>query len=522
MRALNLLANELGLLEEALRRTGTLSALGVRLSNSLRRDLEAYFRKLQFQIEAIHLEDLAESLVVDPLNLDAAAAAAEREVSSGVEPLILENSNLLFSILFGNLRRAFLEGRTQTDQKLLLAEVDSSVLEGDIRAATWAVQRGSSLVRGIDETTRNRLASVVGGGIRDRVGVRGLARRIRTDFPKMNRARAKMISLTETNHALSQGALERMMERGAKFKTVVLSPAPCPICIANKNQGGIPVDRAFNSGHLRSPFHPNCLCTIVPARNLGKPKVASSVSKPVKVKPAVPPPPAPTPAEIRPPVLELLVSAPGIPGVSEKFKRGVALLPERFADISSEARATLARTIKKDFELQNLKRSVDIWSREGTEGIRASAENLIKRGVQINLGGSPAESLILGIRAAPTVQRTTYRGLSLFEGEEAIKLLKVQVGSKMQLGPQSFSYNRNIAEEFAGISPSTALEGDESVMFELVGASKGINASSLVGGNFAREVEFITDGIFKVISREVRTIKKVKVNWFRIQQEGVF
>jgi len=39
----------------------------------------------------------------------------------------------------------------------------------------------------------------------------------------------------------------------------------CPACVANAAQGVIPVEAAFQSGHIHGPAHPNCRCRILPA-----------------------------------------------------------------------------------------------------------------------------------------------------------------------------------------------------------------------------------------------------------------
>jgi hypothetical protein len=40
----------------------------------------------------------------------------------------------------------------------------------------------------------------------------------------------------------------------------------CEICEGNGNQGVVPIDQAFQSGHMTPPGHPGCRCAISPAR----------------------------------------------------------------------------------------------------------------------------------------------------------------------------------------------------------------------------------------------------------------
>jgi hypothetical protein len=133
------------------------------------------------------------------------------------------------------------------------------------QAVNWAHDYGAKLVTKMDEETKKRLAQVISDGINNKRGVDGITRDLRKEFTDMSRDRAKTISLTETNNALSEGALQRMKDMGVDGKQWI-PIRPCQICADNAAAGVIPIDQPFPSGHMRTPAHPNCVCTISPAR----------------------------------------------------------------------------------------------------------------------------------------------------------------------------------------------------------------------------------------------------------------
>jgi len=136
------------------------------------------------------------------------------------------------------------------------------------QAVNWAQKYGAGLVTNMDIETRSRLAQVISDGINNKRGVDGIARDIRKEFTDMSRDRADMIAQTESNSALSQGAMDKMQEMGIEGKEwiVIGDESTCDICDGNANQGVIPIDQPFQSGDMQTPGHPRCRCATSPAR----------------------------------------------------------------------------------------------------------------------------------------------------------------------------------------------------------------------------------------------------------------
>ena len=136
-------------------------------------------------------------------------------------------------------------------------------------AADWAATHSAELVVGIDQPTLEKMQAAVAQGISQRLGVPGTARLIRSTVEDMTVKRSQMIASTEMNSAFSEAALRKMERLGIEYKQIILAPDACEICTKNAADDPIPVDEAYASGDLRSPFHPNCRCAVVPSRPPG-------------------------------------------------------------------------------------------------------------------------------------------------------------------------------------------------------------------------------------------------------------
>lgn len=135
-------------------------------------------------------------------------------------------------------------------------------------AIDWADDHGATLVKGLDEETKKRLAHTISDGIAKKRGVPGLARDIRKEFADMSRYRSQLIARTETATALSQASLDSMKDMGIEGKEWVTAgdDRVSLECQGNAAEGVIPSDQAFSGGVMAPPQHPDCRCAIAPAR----------------------------------------------------------------------------------------------------------------------------------------------------------------------------------------------------------------------------------------------------------------
>ena len=132
------------------------------------------------------------------------------------------------------------------------------------QAVDYAGKHGAKLVTQMNEETKRRLAQVVSDGIKNKRGIPGLQRDIRKSFTDMSRTRANMIARTETNDALSQAFQDKCKDMGIEAREVNTGANPCPLCLDNAGAGVVPWTQAFPSGDMRTPFHPNCACSLSP------------------------------------------------------------------------------------------------------------------------------------------------------------------------------------------------------------------------------------------------------------------
>lgn len=274
---------ELSLLEAVLGLPGIQSPVGARLRQRARADLESYFWRLRRALEALGLEQLVGVAAEGPRELTSAQVAfIQTQVDTLLAPAVEEFGPLLAQTLAFHLATAYETGATESEERLtrdaatresFTEQVDEPTGAFGGRASDfaraaerYARERTATLVRGVNEETRRRLRGLITRGVRDGLGGPELGRLIRRDLVDMGRRRATLIANTELNDAFSQSSLDRMTARGAAGKTTVLSVNPCPICIANHGQGALPLEQGFQSGHVRTPFHPDCQCTLVAAR----------------------------------------------------------------------------------------------------------------------------------------------------------------------------------------------------------------------------------------------------------------
>lgn len=237
-------------LEEALGRKGFQSRAGQRLVTRMRQDLLFYFRRLERAIATLELERLA--------GIPEAHFIADRMLIPVLDAL----APTLEKILFQNLEDAFVAGRIFAE-KILATE--SEFIEQDHEAFEFASTRAALLIKDLNDTTRQRMRTAIAKGLRERLGTRGLGRLIRRTVLDMSRFRSVLIANTEMNQAVSFSSLQRFKRAGASFKTTIIRPKACPICVGNHAEGPIPIDQAFSSGHQHPPFHPACRDALVAA-----------------------------------------------------------------------------------------------------------------------------------------------------------------------------------------------------------------------------------------------------------------
>jgi SPP1 gp7 family putative phage head morphogenesis protein len=120
------------------------------------------------------------------------------------------------------------------------------------------------MIRGISDTLREELRTVLYHAYAEQVGPQGFARRIRELWPEISRRRARLIAHTEYNRAASVATLLSLRRQGITHKAwhTLGDRRVCQACRANAEQGAIPVDDEFSGGVLHPPQHPACRCSL--------------------------------------------------------------------------------------------------------------------------------------------------------------------------------------------------------------------------------------------------------------------
>ncbi len=114
----------------------------------------------------------------------------------------------------------------------------------------------------IDKTTIDRVSNAVADTYGNGGSYDDVVKSIKDTFSGFTDTRAEMIAQTELNDAYSQGQLQFARETGAEGKSWEPDGEACPICMANVEDGVIPIDEDFSEGEDAPPQHVNCDCSL--------------------------------------------------------------------------------------------------------------------------------------------------------------------------------------------------------------------------------------------------------------------
>ncbi|MCK4649535.1 minor capsid protein [bacterium] len=237
------------------------SAKNVRLRRKLEKELVKYFKSLENAFPFGKLDRIYNRYVKESLGSD---------TGNIVDPILSTLRTTLFEKLNNQLLAVWVSGTAemvswgQTKAGIPIA-YEGPPIQG---AIDWAKKHTATLVKGIDEETKKRLAYTIKQGIETKRGIPGLARDIRSTFTDMSKHRSELIARTETANALSQASLETMEDMGIDGKEWVTAgdDKVSDECLGNEAEGVIPVGQAFSGGVMAPPQHPDCRCTLSPAR----------------------------------------------------------------------------------------------------------------------------------------------------------------------------------------------------------------------------------------------------------------
>lgn len=150
---------------------------------------------------------------------------------------------------------------TQIDveDKAIVSQVNTLAVE-------WAENRAAELVTKIQESTRDYLRADVTQAVEEGWSTKQLGQALQENFG-FSESRSDMIARTEIARADVEGNLMAYRESGVVSgkESILGSEHDAPDeCDDNADAGVIPLDEAFPSGDMGPPYHPNCVCDVLP------------------------------------------------------------------------------------------------------------------------------------------------------------------------------------------------------------------------------------------------------------------
>jgi len=133
------------------------------------------------------------------------------------------------------------------------------------RAVAWFQRNGGSVdyIKGIQETTSKRVKAVISDGLDTGKSYNEVTRLIRAEFDNMSRKRAQAIATYETGNAYEAGNrmfADSLVEDGITIEKMWNCEAEsCEVCVANQEEGWIPIEQQHQSGHDQPEAHLHCV-----------------------------------------------------------------------------------------------------------------------------------------------------------------------------------------------------------------------------------------------------------------------
>jgi len=241
----------------------------------LERELVRYFDKLEQAFPYSKLSSIYNRYVKESIG---------SEAGNILDPILATFEKTLTTMFEGQLSEIYVSGQAEmitwgkTKGGVPIA-YEGPPIQGAIDWAKSHVSK-AKLVDGLNEETRKQISNIISNGIKNKRGIPGIKSDIRHKFGWMARgapsdikgltlaSRAELIARTETANALSQSSLDSMKDMGINGKEWVTAgdDKVSDECLGNEAEGVIPVNQAFSGGVMAPPQHPDCRCTIAPAR----------------------------------------------------------------------------------------------------------------------------------------------------------------------------------------------------------------------------------------------------------------
>ena len=132
----------------------------------------------------------------------------------------------------------------------------------NVRELETAYARNYSALEDITDDIDQSLSNILTEALRKGWGTRKTADKITKEVRDIQHSRARTLARSEMLNVHNTATIRRYMEFGVT-EVEILTHTPCPeICRPIASGDPYPIDNLPRGG---PPFHPNCVCTIVPA-----------------------------------------------------------------------------------------------------------------------------------------------------------------------------------------------------------------------------------------------------------------
>lgn len=133
------------------------------------------------------------------------------------------------------------------------------------RAASAILDAGLEDSKQVVGTLRDQVKERIAEGVDAGDSVDEIADSLKGFFNANADAKANVIARTEVIKGYAQGSLEGYKQSGnVTAKSWDALPDADDECLANVDDGEIPIDTSFSSGDSAPPVHPNCRCVLIP------------------------------------------------------------------------------------------------------------------------------------------------------------------------------------------------------------------------------------------------------------------
>lgn len=192
-------------------------------------------------------------------------ALSPKDLDDIIEALNLQGFDVTVDMITDRIQEVHELASRQAVESLGLSG-DDMVTQLDPRAVEFANERGAELVKELSDSTRESLRSLVEDAVREGWSVDDFTSEMADDYA-FSEARATTIARTELAFAHVQGNMAGYKESGLVDRKQSMLGSEHDMddeCNDNANAGPIPFDDDFPSGDDAPPYHPNCVCDVMP------------------------------------------------------------------------------------------------------------------------------------------------------------------------------------------------------------------------------------------------------------------